>query len=91
MGGPSSSYDLSSSGAKRTGSCVYRGGIAYSAGAAVVKVWDSSSGATGRLLDVYDVAAGAAVFRDITAGVQAYNGLYVEVVSGVPEGSVRIS
>ncbi len=91
MGAPSSSYNLATSGVKFTGPCVYRGGVAFSTGAAVVKVWDSSTGANGRLLDVYDVTANVAVSRDIAGGVRAANGLYVEVVSGTPEGSVRLS
>lgn len=92
MGAPSSPYDLSTSGVKFATPCVYRGGCAYSAGAAVVKVWDNNQAvATGRLLDVFDVAAGASVSRDISGGVSAKLGIYVQVVSGSPEGTVRIS
>lgn len=92
MGAPSSPYDLSASGVKFANPCVYRGGCAFATGAAVVKVWDNNAAvATGLLLDVFDVEANKAVVHDITGGVSAKLGIYVQVVSGSPEGTVRIS
>lgn len=93
MGGPSTAYDLSTSGVKHVGMATYRGGVAFDTGAAVVKVWDSAtaSSAGALLLDVFDVAADTAVSHDLGAGVYARNGIYVEVVSGSPEGTVRIA
>lgn len=93
MGGAATAYDLSTSGVKHVGTAAYCGGVAFDTGAAVVKVWDSATASSvgALLLDVFDVAANVAVNHDLGRGVYARLGIYVEVVSGSPEGSVRIA
>jgi hypothetical protein len=75
-----------------TGPATYRG---YSlretaSAAAVVRVWDGTS-AAGTLLDTVALAAdGSAQAWHDGGGIRAASGVFVEVVSGAVEGSVRI-
>ena len=68
------------------------GGVAV----AKVRVWDNASAASGVLLETIGLpAGGSASFQyaaeDASGGLRAANGVYVEVVSGAVEGSVRVS
>lgn len=67
--------------------------IHSSGGAAIVRVWDNPSAATGTLLGAYDLSAsGTGSWVDLVydRAKQALTGLYVELVSGHVEGSVYI-
>ncbi|MFG3709209.1 hypothetical protein ACGF7U_31385 [Micromonospora sp. NPDC047670] len=73
------------------GPAVYRGYSISATAAATVRIWDHDSAASGTLLDTVAVPAGASVsawYGD--GGLRAARGVYVEVVSGTVEGSVRI-
>ena len=68
------------------------GGVAV----AKVRVWDNASAASGVLLETIGLAAGqSASFQyaaeDASGGLRATKGVYLEVVSGAVEGSVRVS
>ncbi|MGH8575340.1 MAG: hypothetical protein ACREXJ_00140 [Gammaproteobacteria bacterium] len=70
---------------------IYRGySVRETAGAAaVVRVYDDPAAAAGTLLDTIALAANASqnVLHD---GVFAASGVFVDVVSGAVEGSIRI-
>jgi hypothetical protein len=73
------------------GPAVYRGLTLRATAAAVVRVWDNPSAAAGTLLDTVAVATDASVhawYGD--GGIRAARGIYVEVLSGTVEGSVRV-
>jgi hypothetical protein len=78
--------------AVRVGASVYRGfSVRETAGAvAVLRIHDGTS-AAGTLLDTIALAANASAsawYGD--GGIWASNGVFVDVVSGAVEGSVRI-
>ncbi|MFI6162246.1 hypothetical protein ACIA59_20170 [Micromonospora haikouensis] len=73
------------------GPAVYRGYSISASDAATVRIWDHPSAASGTLLDTIALAAGesaGAWYGD--GGLRAARGVYVEVVTGTVEGSVRI-
>lgn len=76
----------------RTGGAIYRGfTIRETAGAAAtIRIHDGTS-ASGTLLDVVGLAIGesAREWYD-TGGIWAENGVYVDIVTGTIEGSIRI-
>lgn len=58
---------------------------------ATVRVYDNASAASGTLLDTVQLAASESAgdwYAD--GGIRAENGVYVEVVAGAIEGSVRV-
>lgn len=59
--------------------------------AAVVRIWDNASAASGTVLDEIALSGGQSA-REFypMGGVRAYNGVYVQVVSGAVTGSVRV-
>lgn len=58
--------------------------------AAVVRIWDNASAASGTLLDTIALAANQSIADALPGGgLRALNGIYVEKVSGAFEGSVR--
>lgn len=75
----------------RTGQAVYYGfSIRETAGAAaVVRVYDATS-AAGTLLDTIGLAALESAREYYPGGVWAQTGIYVDIVSGAVEGSVRV-
>lgn len=60
------------------------------AGSALVKVYDNASAATGTLLDIVALTANQVLATVLAVPVRAANGIYIDVVSGAVEGSVRI-
>ncbi len=65
--------------------------IRETAGAtAVVRVYDNASAASGTLLDSISLAANESAREYYLAGIAVANGIYVDVVSGAIEGSIRI-
>jgi hypothetical protein len=56
---------------------------------ATIRIYDSDT-ATGDLLDSVQLAAGESAREYYAAGVRAQNGIYVDVVSGAVEGSIRV-
>lgn len=72
--------------------CVYAGfTIRETAGStAVVQIFDNASAASGVLLDTISLAASESAREFYPGGIFAVNGVYVEIVSGTVEGSVRI-
>lgn len=71
---------------------IYRGvTVRETAGAAaVVRIYDNASAASGTLLETIGLAAGACYSVVHPSGVWAEAGIYVDVVSGAIEGSVRV-
>lgn len=60
--------------------------------AAVVNIWDNASAASGTRLDVLNIGLNVSdreYYPD--EGIRVENGIYVEVVSGVVVGSIRMS
>lgn len=74
-----------------SGPAFYRGYSLMATAAAVVKIWDNPSAASGTLLDtiVLGANASAQAWYD-GGGLRAATGVFVQVVSGTVEGSVRI-
>lgn len=71
---------------------VYRGITvlnSHASEAAAVRVYDNAEEASGTLLDAVGLVAGASTSL-IYDGIWASEGLYVEVVGGTVEGSIRI-
>lgn len=59
--------------------------------AAVVRIYDNASAASGTLLDAIDLAANASADPWYgPGGIWFANGVYVKIVSGAVEGSVRV-
>jgi len=58
--------------------------------AAVVRIYDNASAASGTLLDEISLAPGESAREWYETGIWAANGVYVDVVSGAVAGSVRI-
>lgn len=78
--------------AVRATASVYRGfTIRETAGAAaVVRIFDNASAASGTVLEEISLAANESARECYGAGIWAENGIYVDVVSGAVAGSVRI-
>jgi len=57
---------------------------------AVVRIWDSPSAASGTILDTINLAAGESAAPFYEKGIEAQTGIFVQVVSGTVEGSIRI-
>lgn len=57
---------------------------------AAVRVYDHASAGSGTLLETVSLAANASVQLLYPAAVWAVNGIYVDIVSGTVEGSVRV-
>jgi hypothetical protein len=57
---------------------------------AAVRVYDNASAASGTLLDVVALAANGSASLMHEPGIQVANGIYVDIVSGTVEGSVRV-
>ncbi|MCT2276319.1 MULTISPECIES: hypothetical protein [Micromonospora] len=73
------------------GPATYRGYSLAATAAAVVKVWDNPSAASGTLLDTITLGANASLQAWYgSGGLRAARGVFVQVVSGTVEGSVRI-
>lgn len=77
------------------GPAIYRGftlrEAAVVAAAATVRIWDNPSAASGTLLEVVELPAdGSAQAFYSDGGIRAHLGVFVEVVAGTVEGSVRI-
>lgn len=58
--------------------------------AAVVRIYDHASAASGNLLDTIRLAANESARECYPRGIRADNGVYVDIVSGTVEGSVRL-
>ena len=58
------------------------------AAAAVVRLWDNTSAASGQLLDTIQLPQGTDDRADYVHGIWAVNGIFAEVVSGSVEGVV---
>jgi hypothetical protein len=74
------------------GKAVYQGfTIRETAGAAaVVRIFDNASAASGPILEEISLAANASAAEHYPGGIEAFAGIYVDVVSGAVSGSVRI-
>lgn len=57
---------------------------------AVVRIYDNASAASGTIIDVISLAAGESARELYPRAVRVSNGIYVKVVSGTVEGSVRV-
>ncbi|MEV0805736.1 hypothetical protein [Micromonospora sp. NPDC050200] len=64
---------------------------AGTAAAATVRIWDNPAAASGALLDVVELPANGSAQAFYPGGIRAHRGIYVEVVAGTVEGSVRIA
>ena len=75
------------------GPCTYRGfslrEAAGTAAVATVRIWDGTS-ASGTLLAVVELPANGSSSESVAGGLRAALGVFVEVVAGSVEGSVRI-
>lgn len=58
---------------------------------AVIRIYDNASAASGTLLDSISLSANESAREFYECGVRCKNGIYVDVVSGTVEGSVRFS
>lgn len=58
--------------------------------AAVVRIYDNASAASGTLLDTIGLAANESARELYLKPVHAANGIFVDIVSGAVEGSIRI-
>lgn len=58
--------------------------------AAVVRLYDNASAASGTLLDEIALAANESAREYYPGGIWCINGVYAKIVSGAIEGSVRI-
>jgi hypothetical protein len=82
--------------AVRSGACTYHGfSLRETAGAtAVVRIYDGTS-AAGTLLDSVALSANESAreyypVEDSRGGIRAASGIYIDVVSGAVEGSLRV-
>lgn len=57
---------------------------------AVVRIWDNASAASGVILDPIALGAGESAREFYDGGLDLLHGIYVEIVSGSVEGSVRV-
>lgn len=75
----------------RTGGGQYGGfSVRETAGStATIRLWDNASAASGTLLETISLTANASLREEYKWGVRALNGIYVEIVSGTVEGSIR--
>ena len=73
--------------------CVYRGfALRETAGStAVVKIYDHASAASGTILETVSLSANESAREFYPVGIMALLGVYVDVVSGTVEGSVRVA
>ena len=79
---------------------VVRAGVAYyrgfsiretsGAAAAVVRIYDHASAASGTVLDEISLDAGESAREWYESGIWASSGVYIDVVSGAVAGSVRV-
>jgi hypothetical protein len=80
--------------AVKTSHAIYRGfSIRETSGsaAATVRVYDHASSASGTLIDTIQLAAGESAREWYDGGgIWVENGIYVDVVSGAVEGSLRV-
>lgn len=58
-------------------------------GTALIRIYDNASAASGTILDVIALAAGESAREFYPTGLRYLSGVYVNVVSGSIEGSVR--
>lgn len=58
--------------------------------AAVVRLFDNASAASGTILEEISLAQGESRSEYYGAGIRAVNGIYADVVSGAVAGSIRI-
>jgi hypothetical protein len=58
--------------------------------AALVRIYDHASAASGTVLDEISLDAGESAREWYESGIAAVNGIYVDVVSGGVAGSVRV-
>lgn len=77
-----------------TGQGGYAGAALHASGAAaaIVRIWDNASAASGVLLAVIELSAsgaGSSVDHSLARPARFEKGLFVEFVSGTPEGSIR--
>lgn len=59
--------------------------------AAVVRIWDNASAASGTLLEEISLASGESAREFYAGGILATLGVYVQVVSGAVAGSIRVA
>jgi hypothetical protein len=90
------SVGVTTSAVVRANSCHYYGYTLYNSGgsAALVKIYDNASAASGTLLDIVSVPAAGSVnayysVEDCYGGVRASNGVYFST-SATVEGSIRV-
>lgn len=57
---------------------------------ALVRLFDNASAASGTVLEEIALAAGESAREYYRDGIWAYNGVYLDVVSGAVAGSVRV-
>lgn len=76
----------------RTDGTLYYGfSLRETAGAvATVRIYDNASAASGTEIDSIELAANESAREFYVGGIWAVNGLYVSIVAGAVEGSVRI-
>lgn len=86
-------YLVAGTGAVRPAASVYRGYSLRATGgaAATVRIWDNPAAAAGPLLDTIALAVDESKQAFYDTGIDARTGVYVEVVDGAVEGSVRIA
>lgn len=59
--------------------------------AAVVRLWDNASAASGTLIAVFGCGLSGAVVHNTPITVAFMKGIFVEVVSGVVEGAIYLN
>jgi hypothetical protein len=57
---------------------------------AVVRIYDHASAASGTIIDTIGLAANESAREFYPNGIRVSNGIYVDIVSGAVEGSVRL-
>ena len=59
--------------------------------AAVVRIYDNASAGSGTLIDTVGLAANESAREFYPGGIWCVLGIYVDIVSGTVEGSVRVA
>jgi hypothetical protein len=90
---PATPHPVAGTGAVRSAPSVYCGFSLRATGGAVatVRIWDNAAAAAGVLLEVIALPVDGSAREYYAPGINARLGVYVEVVAGVVEGSVRIA
>jgi hypothetical protein len=76
----------------RAASAVYRGCNfrETASAAAIIRIYDNATTNTGTLLETINLASLGTFSTFYDPGVLAANGIYVDIVSGAVEGSIRV-